>query len=135
MPTSLATCRSDRATRLLSSHRSRVASRRARRVRSLRSPRDSATLTGGTTGRSPELPAEVLPAARGRREDRSMTTSVLVSSPAVDGRAPAPGAGRTRSRRGPADLDPVEVDPAHAAPEPGDVRGVAVDDHQVGPLP
>ena len=41
MPTSLATWRSESATRLLSSHRARAASRMARRVRSLRSPRDS----------------------------------------------------------------------------------------------
>ena len=46
MPTSLATWRSERATRLLSSQRSSAASRIARRVRSLRSPR----VPGGSPG-------------------------------------------------------------------------------------
>ena len=43
MPTSLATWRSDSATRLLSSQSRSAASRIARRVRSLRSPRVSVT--------------------------------------------------------------------------------------------
>ncbi len=114
MPTCLATWRSDRATRLLSSQRSSAASRICRRVRSLRSPRDSGGHPGNGVDRS----------AHGLHHHPSLTVALRVGWTFVH-----------RDRLGTAaDLGPVEVDRAHPRADARDVLGTAVDDHQVGAL-
>ena len=115
MPTSLATWRSERATRLLSSHRASAASRIARRVRSLRSPRVSpgrreVTGPGRSSHRLVHPSTRTVTDAAG---ERSCTATV-----------------RTTSRRW-LHLT-VLVDRTDPVAEAAHVVGVAVDHHEVG---
>ena len=112
MPTCLATCRSDKAARVSSRESSSAASRIARRVRSLRSPRLSArTATGSVMARCYVPTGPASPTIRPRRAtDRwppdhgSHGEGPPEQERDPQGRRPGRGRGRGEHRR-PGDLD------------------------------